>query len=267
MELNKIYNESNQVILKTLSDNSIDMFLEDMPFNSTNCDFEYEVDLQEYWDLRLTKIKKNGIFVLCGQESFSSYLRLSNIKMYKYDYVWIKERPTNVYQIKKRPGKNIENIMVFYTDKCTYNVQKSNYTGPKRTNKVKNGKLGKIIDGSTKKVIEYNDDGTRYPLQSLFFKRDCLVSNLHPTQKPIDLFKFLIETYTNENDIIFDGYSGSGTTAQACLETKRNYICCENNKKYYDISIERIRKFKELNDTIQNKENSSDINITINSLF
>lgn len=114
------------------------------------------------------------------------------------------------------------------------------YDGKPRTNKVKKGKLGKLTDGNEKKVIEYKDTGYRYPTQVWKFQRDCLKSNFHPTQKPLALIEELIKTYTNSGDIVLDSCIGSGTTAIACINTNRNYVGFEKDKKYYDICMERI---------------------------
>jgi site-specific DNA-methyltransferase (adenine-specific) len=251
IELNKIYNCRNQEILTQLEDKSVQVFLEDMPYNSTPCSFEYSVDLEEYWNLRLSKIKDNGCFILFGQEPFSSKLRISNINIYKYDIYWQKERAVNVFQMKRRPGKNIECISVFYKNQCVYNPQKIKHDGKLVTNRVgTNGRFNITQCGKkgNKKPFNYRDDRTRFPLQLIQFNRDDLNNIFHPTQKPVELIKYLIKTYSNEGDLIFDGYSGSGTTAIGCLETDRNFICCESDKieGYFDKSVERINNYKKV---------------------
>ena len=119
------------------------------------------------------------------------------------------------------------------------------YDGPKRSNKVKNGKLGKLIDDANdKKVTEYNDTGLRYPTQVWKFKRDILTSNLHPTQKPVALLEELIKTFTNEGDTVLDNCMGSGSTGVACVNTNRNFIGIELDKTYFDIAKNRIEEGK-----------------------
>lgn len=243
--LNKIHNCDNREILKQIPDKSIQVFLEDMPYNTTNCDFEYNVDLKEYWELRLSKLKDNGCFVLFGQEPFSSRLRTSNLKIYKYDLYWEKERPTNILQLKRRFGKTIETISIFYKKQCIYNIQFKKYFGKERKNSApERCKLGKIIDNNERTIYKYRDNKKRYPTQVLKFHRDHLQNVLHPTQKPVALFEYLIKTYSNENDLIFDGFSGSGTTAVACYNTNRNFICCELEKEYFDKSVIRLKETK-----------------------
>ena len=184
--------------------------------------------------------KDNTPVLLFGNEPFSSRLRLSNIEEYRYDIYWQKERATNIFQVKRRPGKIIENVSVFYKKQPTYNPQMVKYDGPKRTNKVKNGKLGILVDSGNRKQYEYQDKGVRYPLQIVQFKRDILSSNLHPTQKPLELMKYLVNTYTNEGDTVLDFTMGSGTTGLACVLLNRNFIGIELNKEYFDIAENRI---------------------------
>lgn len=171
--------------MKNIPDKSIDMILCDLPYGTTACKWDTVVPFEPLWEHYKRIIKDNGAIVLFGQEPFSSFLRLSNILDYKYDIYWEKERLTNINQVKKRVGKTIETISVFYNKQCTYNPQMIKYNGKLRSNKVKNGTLGKLTDEQTKKVIEYKDTGYRYPTQVWKFQRDCLKSNLHPTQKPI----------------------------------------------------------------------------------
>lgn len=166
---------------------------------------------------------------------------MSNIKDYKYDYYWEKERLTNISQVKRRAGKTIETISVFYKKQPTYNPQMVKYEGVPRSNKVKNGKLGNIIDeGGKKKVFEYKDTGWRYPTQLLKFQRDCLTCNLHETQKPVALLEWLIKTFTNEGETVLDSCMGSGSTGVACKNTNREFVGIELNKEYFDIAKNRI---------------------------
>ena len=212
---------------------------------TTACAWDIVIPFDKLWKQYNRIIKTNGSILLFGQEPFSSYLRLSNIDNYKYDIYWQKERLTNIQQVKRRVGKDVECISVFYKKQCTYNPQMIDYNGPKRTNKIGNGKLGLLSDSGNKKPVEYKDTGKRYPTQVWKFKRDILTSNLHPTQKPVALLEELIKTFSNEGDLILDNCMGSGSTAIACINSNRNYIGFENNKEYYDISIERIYKHKQ----------------------
>ena len=220
--------------------NSIDAIITDTPYGTTACKWDSVIDFTLMWEQLNRIIKPKGAIVLFGSEPFSSALRMSNIKKYKYDWVWEKERLTNIAQVKKRAGKTTENIMVFYAKQCTYNPQMIKYKGKLRTNKVKNGKMGKLTDNGNKKVFEYKDNGLRYPTQILKFQRDILKSNLHPTQKPILLMEYLIKTYTNENETVLDFTMGSGSTGVAAKNTNRNFIGIEMDANYFKIAEQRI---------------------------
>ena len=218
----------------------VDAIITDPPYGTTACKWDCVIPFEEMWKRLKVIRKENSPILLFGNEPFNSYLRISNIDEYKYDIYWQKERATNIFQLKKRPAKVIETINVFYKEQPTYNPQMTNYEGPKRTNKIKNGKLGVLVDSQNRKPFEYNDNGKRYPLQIVQYKRDILSSNLHPTQKPLALMEYLIKTYTNEGDTVLDFTMGSGTTGVACKRLNRNFIGIELDLNYYMIARERI---------------------------
>ena len=245
IEIDKIYNEDCLIGMQKIDDKSIDCIICDLPYGTTKCSWDIIIPFDKLWDQYNRIIKDNGAIVLFGQEPFSSLLRVSNLKDYRYDIYWQKERLTNIMQVKRRVGKDIETISIFYKNQCTYNPQMVKYDGPKRGNKVKNGKLGKLVDDNNdKKVFEYNDTGFRYPTQVWKFKRDILTSNIHPTQKPIALYEELIKTYSNPGDLLLDNCSGSGTIAIAALNTGRHFIGFETNVNYYSESLKRIDNYK-----------------------
>lgn len=244
-------------LMKDIPDKSIDMVLCDLPYGTTSCQWDIIIPFEKLWEQYHRVCKTNASIILFGQEPFSSYLRISNIKEYRYDWYWQKERLTNIAQVKKRAGKTVETISVFYKKQPTYNPQMIKYNGKPRTNKVKNGTLGTLIDAQTKKVIEYKDNGLRYPTQILKFQRDCLSCNLHPTQKPVALLEYLIKTYTNENETVLDNCMGSGSTGIACLNSNRNFIGIELDKSYYDVAVKRINNKDTNNYEQTNNTNSS----------
>ena len=235
-----LYNGDCLEIMKDIQDNSIDCIICDLPYGTTSCSWDVIIPFDKLWEQYNRIIKDNGAIILFGQEPFSSLVRCSNLKDYKYDIYWEKERLTNINQVKKRVGKTIETISIFYKKQCTYNPQMVKYDGKPRTNKVKDGKLGKLTDTNEKKVFEYHDTGYRYPTQVWRFKRDCLKSNLHPTQKPLALVEELVKTFTNEGDLVLDNTMGSGTTGLACKNLSRNFIGIEMNEEYFKIAKERI---------------------------
>ncbi len=236
----KLWNGNCLELMKDIPDKSIDMILCDLPYGTTKCSWDVIIPFEPLWNEYKRVIKDNGAIVLFGQEPFSSLLRMSNLDWYKYDWYWEKERLTNISQVKRRAGKTVETISVFYKKQPTYNPQMTIYTGKPRTNKVRNGKLGKLTDEQEKKVFEYHDTGKRYPTQILKFQRDCLTCNLHPTQKPLALCEYLVKTYTNDGDIVLDNCMGSGTTGVACKNLHRGFIGIELKEEYFNIAKERI---------------------------
>lgn len=246
LEINTIYNLDCLEGMKLIDDKSIDCIICDLPYGTTKCLWDVLIPFDLLWEQYNRIIKDSGAIILFGQEPFSSMLRISNLENYKYDIYWQKERLTNIMQVKRRVGKDVETISIFYKNQCTYNPQMIKYDGPLRSNKVKNGKIGKLVDdANNKKVIEYKDTGYRYPTQIWKFKRDILVSNLHPTQKPVLLYEELMKTYSNEGDLILDNCAGSGTVGIAALNTNRNFIGFEIDKNYFDIAKNRIEKHKD----------------------
>ena len=221
----------------------VDCIITDLPYGTTPCPWDIIIPFEDMWECINKIIKPNGAVVLFGQEPFSSLLRVSNIKNYKYDWIWKKERLTNVFQVKRRPGKVVENISVFYKKQPTYNPQKTKYNGPLRSNKIGDNAGFSITQTGVggPKPIEYHDDGTRYPLQIIEFNRDSMYEEkYHPTQKPIELLEYLIKTYTNEGEIVLDFTMGSGSTGVACKNLNRKFIGIELNEEYYNISNKRI---------------------------
>jgi site-specific DNA-methyltransferase (adenine-specific) len=243
--INRIHNCDNQDILKQLPDKSVQVFLEDMPYGITACKWDKMPDLKEYWELRLSKIKDNGCFVLFGSEPFASYLRMSNIKMFKYDWVWCKNQTSGFALVRKQPLRNHETISVFYKKQCIYNPIKEkrclNEKSEQRFNYPFNSEKGKNEHQNNIKKVKYTPESKEFSYPKTVKNFNCIYTykRIHPTQKPIDLFEYFIKTYSNEGDLIFDGFSGSGTTASACKNLNRQYICCENNNEYYNLSIER----------------------------
>lgn len=236
-----LYNDDLFNILPTLESKSIDCCIIDPPYGSTPLEWDKLLDFKKLW-IELDRICKDTCAILIfGQEPFSSYVRLSNIDNYKYDWYWQKERLTNVFQVKNRPGKVIETISVFYKEQCNYYPQKEKHLGKKVTNKVKGTFSDTLAGKNTEyKPIEYVDDGTRYPNQYIYCKRDNIRSNVHETQKPLKLIKYFINTYTKKDDIVLDCCMGSGTTVIGCYELGRKCIGIE--KYCFDVAQKRIRE-------------------------
>jgi len=237
METNKIYLGNCLNLMPEIETGSIDMILCDLPYGTTACKWDTIIPFHPLWEQYKRIIKPNGAIVLFGSEPFSSALRMSNIKNYKYDWIWEKEQGSNFFMAKKQPMKNTENISVFYNMQCMYNPQMIDAGKPwskKDSGKNEIKHLGVIEKEFSKK----SKGNLRYPLVVQPFTR--IRDGKHPTQKPVLLMEYLIKTYTNEGELVLDNCIGSGTTAIACLNTKRNFIGMEQDQKYFEIANKRI---------------------------
>ena len=223
--------------LPKIFDKNIDLVLTDPPYGTTQCKWDSVIPFEPMWNQLKRVIKDNGCIALFGSEPFSSYLRTSNIKWFKYDWVWNKVRPVGVHVCKYRPMSKNENISIFGKGKITFYPQmidrKKLRKGSKeygRTNII-GGKLG------NKKIKIYTK---KYPTTILEFSNASNKGRIHPTQKPVALLEYLIKTYTNENDTVLDFTMGSGSTGVACKNLNRNFIGIEKDEKYFGIAKQRI---------------------------
>ena len=199
----EIFNADCLEKMNDIKDHSIDMVLCDLPYGTTACSWDIIIPFDKLWEQYKRICKDNAAIVLFGQEPFSSLLRTSNLKDYKYDLYWEKEAPTNILQLKRRFGKNVETISVFYEKQCTYNPQKYKHDGRPVVTKAISG-MGKLSSNNQIKPHNYKDDGTRYPKQVLKFNRVDKHHIVHPTQKPVELLEYLIKSFTNEGDLVLD---------------------------------------------------------------
>lgn len=213
-----------------------DMVLCDQPYGTTACKWDSVIQFDKMWE-RVNKLtNSNSPVVLFGSEPFSSALRMSNIKNYKYDWVWEKPQGVNPLLAKKQPLNNIEYIHVFYKKQPIYNPQFEDST-PYKITRDKNKRLCEINNHIFKETTTINE-GKRYPKRILKFKRE---TGMHPTQKPVALLEYLIKTYTNEGDLVLDFTCGSGSTGVACLNTNRRFIGIELDENYFNIAVDRIK--------------------------
>lgn len=238
MKTNVIYNEDCLETMKRMADKSVDMILCDLPYGTTACKWDVIIPFEPLWEQYKRIIKDNGAIVLTASQPFTSALVMSNPKMFKYEIIWEKDYPTNPYIAKKQIMKRHEDILVFYKNQCTFNPQMTEREKSKIRNNKKKTYLHRIMDKDFTSTRTGNEKFI-YPSSIQKFNRDRS-NSLHPTQKPVALFEYLIKTYTNENDTVYDGCMGSGTTAIACMNTKRNFIGSELDKGYYDIALNRI---------------------------
>ena len=225
--------------MKEIPDGSIDAIITDPPYGTTACKWDTVIPLEPMWEQLNRIIKPNGAIVLFGSEPFSSALRMSNIKNYKYDWVWEKEQGSNYATVKYMPFKVTENISVFSTKKHIYNPQMTIGKPYKDTDRKRNQEHS--TKQTTKKPII--NTGTRYPRNKLYFQNDTKSGHsYHPCQKPVALMEYLIKTYTNETETVLDFTMGSGTTGIACKKHNRNFIGIELDQEYFKIAEKLIIK-------------------------
>lgn len=238
-----LYNGDCLEIMKSIPDGSVDCIITDPPFQVTQCKWDKIIPFELMWEQLERAIKPNGAIVLFGSEPFSSHLRLSNFKNYKYDFYWNKTKPVGFANAKKMPLKDIETISVFYRKPPTYNPQDivkcnrviSNSTKVKKQNNIT------ALNGGAFKTESFKQEYTNYPRQILKFSVE---QGLHPTQKPVALLEYLIKTYTQEGETVLDFTMGSGSTMIACLNTNRKGIGIELDNHYFDVATKRINEHK-----------------------
>ena len=255
--MNKVIHGDCLEVMPTLPEKSIDMVLCDLPYGTTACKWDTVIPFEPLWLQYKRLIRDNGAIVLFGSEPFSSLLRMSNLKDYKYDWIWKKNYGSGSFHVKYKPLQYHEIISVFCKKTPIYNPQYEKYSdsvierfsgNPKVNNKNQREKATTSIYGITQdKQKEYFFKRGKYPSSLLDFKCVCIANKnkLHPTQKPVDLFEYLIKTYTNEGKTVLDNCAGSGTTAIACLNTNRNYILIEKEKEYIDKTNKRIAEHEQ----------------------
>jgi len=225
--------------MKEIPDGSVDMVLADPPYGTTACKWDTVIDLPAMWAELKRIIKPNGAIVMTASQPFTTVLIASNIKEFKYNWVWDKvNRPTGHLNAKKRPMRQTEDVAVFCSRTTPYSPQMTQgkpyiATGSKNSDNY----------GSQVKSTTVCADGLRYPRELIAIKADerGTVGRIHPTQKPVALMEYMIKTYTNEGDTVLDFTMGSGTTGVACVNTGRKFIGIELDQGYFDIAQERIR--------------------------
>ena len=222
-------------VMKTIKSGSVDAIITDPPYGTTACKWDSVIDFDLMWEQLNRIIKPNGAIVLFGSEPFSSLLRVSSIKNYKYDWIWNKKKAGNFRAVKGMPLMDYEKISVFNHNRENYNPQ------------MKEGKERKK-GGYYSKHEQPLNSGTKAKFNNLYYpkgiiefsKANNIDSKSHPTQKPVALMEYLIKTYTNENEVVLDFTMGSGSTGVAAKNTNRNFIGIEQDENYFNIAQERI---------------------------
>jgi|SRR3990167_931614 len=223
--------------MKMIAPNSIDLILTDPPYGTTQCKWDVVIPFVPMWQ-QIERVRKESAAVLLfGSEPFSSFLRCSNIKNFKYDWIYEKTEAKGHLNAKKQPLRAHEIISVFY--KSSYSPIKTQDCKLKEAKNVNRASKQSELYGEQKTVTSYSST-ERYPRSVIKFKTDKQKQNFHPTQKPVALLEYMIKTYTKENDTVLDFTMGSGSTGVACKKLNRKFIGIENNFEYFIISNERI---------------------------
>lgn len=223
-------------LMKSIPDKSVDMVLTDPPYGTTACKWDVVIPFEPMWEQLKRITKDNGAICLFGSEPFSSHLRLSNLKMFKYDWIWDKKKPSGFQLAKVRPMQKHENVSVFSKGRHNYFPVTTPRDRLKRNgfqSKSESSPLSKH-DG---KVREYS---VYLPKSIIEFSNANQKGRHHPTQKPVALLEYLIKTYTLEGETVLDFTMGSGSTGVACKNLNRNFIGIEKDDKYFEIAKERI---------------------------
>ena len=257
IEIDNIYNEDCLEGMKRIPDKSVDCVICDLPYGTTACKWDVVIPLDKLWEQYRRVLKHQGSVLLFGSEPFSSMLRMSNLDWYKYDWIWQKGTPSGFQHAKNMPMKDYENICVFSgagmghasrlgENRMIYNpqgLQKMDKPVVEHNKRCKfSGTVGSRPSNQDTVVREI----TNYPRMIQFFDNQCgeTMNNkrLHPTQKPVDLIRYLIRTYTNDGAVVLDNTIGSGATAIAAIREHRHYIGFELDKGYFDKAVNRINK-------------------------
>jgi len=249
IELNKIYNEDCLEGMKRIPDKSVDMILCDLPYGTTACKWDTIIPFEPLWEQYERVIKDDGAIVLTASQPFTTALIASNMKNFCYSWVWDKKFGANFVQAKRQPLKTHEDVVVFSKSgkMPAYNPQMVEREVPyvKSSTNYENTKSKAIPIRSTPRSEEYANSkivySLKFPTSQISFSVR-VGRGLHPTQKPVALFEYLINTYTREGETILDNCMGSGTTAIASINTNRNFIGFELDETYYDLANERIAK-------------------------
>ena len=238
-----LFNAECMDILPLIPDKSVQLILADLPYGTTACKWDSIIDLDLLWNQYKRIIKDNGAIVLTASQPFTTKLISSNYEMFKYEWIWEKENATGFQLANVMPLKQHENILVFSNgftyprtnNKMLYNAQGLTPNNKKRS---KRGNKGLYLTQSGCKNDEYIPEFKNYPKSILKISTERKKGN-HPTQKPLELMKYLISTYSNENDTVLDHTMGSGTTCLGAKELNRRFIGIEKEVKYYEIACQR----------------------------
>lgn len=235
-------------VFPSIPDNSIDAIIADLPYGTTACKWDSILPFDKLWESYERIIKPNGAIVLFGSQPFTSALIMSNPKLFKYQWVWVKTKKTGFTNGKNRPLSQHEDIIVFSKANVANGskvMMKYNPQGLQPLGKVRKGNKNKSVGDDNgqryyrpSQSSDYVQEFTNYPTTILNIASEG--NTTHPTQKPVALLEYLVKTYTNEGETVLDNTMGSGTTGVACLNTNRKFIGIEKDQQYYQVAVNRL---------------------------
>ena len=228
-------------LMKDIPDSSVDMILADLPYGTTACSWDTIIPFEPLWEQYERVIKDNGAIVLTASQPFTSALVMSNPKLFRYEWVWDKVKPSTGLHAKHQPLRQHESVLIFSKRKATYKPIMTKADERKETITSSNGEAF----GGAKVTRRHDNKGKSYPRSILTLSNANQRGKVHPTQKPVPLFEYIIKTYTNEGDTVLDNVMGSGTTGVACKNLNRNFIGMELDEEYFKIATERINEVGE----------------------
>jgi site-specific DNA-methyltransferase (adenine-specific) len=243
IELNRIYQMDCIEGMRLIPDKSVDMILCDLPYGTTACKWDTIIPFKPLWEQYRRVIKDNGAIVLTAAQPFTSSLIMSNIGLFKYALVWNKVNASSGLHAKSQPLRSHEDILIFGKGKVFYNPQMEQ-AEKRRVDKERDIPNGEAFNGKVKKRV-YDNKGLKYPKSIITISNANQRDKVHPTQKPLALFEYLVKTYTSEGDTVLDNCMGSGTTAVAALRTNRNFIGFERESEYVRIANQRIENVRD----------------------
>lgn len=245
--LGRLWNGCCLEKMKQIPDGKVNLILTDLPYGTTSCPWDSIIPLEPLWEQYLRVTTPNAAIVLTSAQPFTTTLIASQLKLFRYCWYWVKNNKTSFAAAKYQPMRNVEDIPVFYRKAPTYNPQGTQdipvavgFDGEARrklkTRDTREGVYsGEKPGGSL--VGKYTSTLVGYPHQTLMFPKEV---GLHPTQKPMGLFEYMIRTYTNIGDLVLDSTCGSGTTAAACIRTQRKFVCIERDPDIYNTAVKRV---------------------------
>jgi len=246
--MNKVIHGDCLEHMNTLEAGSVDLILTDLPYGAIDCSWDTVIDIEKMWECFYRVLKANGVIVLTASQPFTTRLIASNYSRYSHIWVWLKNRPTGFFLAKRMPRRANEDVLVFKTKagNYTYNPQGLRKGSSKGKTVLNNNTAKEGSQMQKCKKATYRQEQTNYPTNIIKIDTDHNEHTLHATQKPVQLFEYFIKTYSNEGDTVLDCCAGSGTTALACIRTKRNYILIEKESKFIDVINRRIEEENKL---------------------